>query len=142
MSTNQHQPPRRIGPADPELLAADLEAAAQFTNDQWAQGYFFQDAQGNQLDYFSTNAVRFSANGFLILRTGYLRTAYRALCDLFRALLAEQPDSPYRHLAEWNDAPGRTPTEVRAFFREAAAHLRQMAQTAQSDDHPPGAAND
>lgn len=110
---------------DPVQAAAALERVAQFDPEHWAQGPLFQDAQGSQVDYFSREACRWAVGGFLIRETS--QDLFRRLMRVFDAVLAEKTDQPYRHIHWWNDAPGRTPEEVKALLLETAARLRREA---------------
>lgn len=81
----------------------------------WTRGWFARDAQGRPVDVLSVEAVSWCAAG-AILRTGL--EAFEAFGDEFGSM-------PSCGLQNWNDAAGRTQSEVVSKLREAASKARE-----------------
>ena len=107
----------------PEQAARVLEQAARFTNDQWLQNLFAVDSHGREVHAINPAATRRCAVGHLtkaIADTGYHDREARIFHALRESMTDPEP------LSHWNDQPGRTPTEVRQLFLQAARRLRQQ----------------
>lgn len=128
----EHQEPVRLTDLtiQPLAAAAALEQAARFDPATWTQGNMFQNDRGQSVDYFSPKATRWTAGGFILLALRHNRQLFRDLMRICEAALAEQPGQEYDHLHPWNDAPGRTPAEVKTFLLDTAARLRREVSTA------------
>lgn len=113
--------------SEPLYFAQVLEDAANFDDDKWTQGPFFQDDQGNQLDHFDRDATRWATGAFIMKAAGRNQDHFRRIMRIFDVVLAQKADQPYRHINHWSDAPGRTPAEVKAILLETAARLRREA---------------
>lgn len=121
----------------PELYryAQRLEAAGDFRDDQWTQKALARNAagQGTAISQDPVNpakpgpAVRYCAMGHLyrICTTPQEETDIPALTALLsNQLLDNGADAS---VPDWNDAPGRTPQEVRDLFQQTAAGLYREA---------------
>ena len=108
--------------------AAALAAAAQFPDEGWCQQVSARDKHGQSVDPVHGSAVRRCALGHLDLAVH--RTGRRELKSAaFDALDARMP--PPLTIAEWNDQPGRHPTQVRRVMRQAARDLQEKGQALQ-----------
>lgn len=105
----------------PAHIADLLEQAARFADRQWTQNCYARNALGNAIPWQDRAAVQFCAAGRLF------KTAPKV--DLYGPV-AEHIPGCAANLNKWNDAPGRTPEQVRRLFRQTAAALREEAAAA------------
>lgn len=105
----------------PQTVADVLDAAADLIEPEgaWGQGAFARGSQGQPIGPFSPYATCFCLRGALV-RVG----AINARAENSPATLALGFNSSSR-LVSWNDAPGRTQSEVVAALRAAATSARQ-----------------
>lgn len=85
------------------------EAAARLLEQGWTQGYFAKDADGEACSGADPRAVCFCMAGAL-MRLAKQGDASRAYCEVKRELGVQV-------LSDYNDAPGRTQSEVVAAMR-------------------------
>ena len=110
--------------------AALLRAAAEFDDAEWGQGINAADRHARPVDPGAPTAVQFCAQGLILREIRRRPELYYS--RIFPALTAGLP-AECRHLPGWNDAPGRTPQEVRELFRTTAARLEAQARTAEPE---------
>ena len=127
-SPTQH--PRRM--PMPLETAELLEKAAAFTDPEWTQGCYALDAAGNPIYWESPAAVQFCAAG-LVKRAVKANKGGCAL-PLLAALI--DPEGRNVDLTRWNDAPGRTPQEVRDMFKRSAAQVHQAYYKSLKPEEP------
>lgn len=101
-------------PTTAEVLEAAADRIAK--PGAWTQGTFARDTSGDRCAFNDPNASCFCAAGAI----------YRSASSFFIAdplidrLGAWARKRGFRHLAAWNDAPGRTQAEVVEALRSAA----------------------
>lgn len=141
----ERENPRR-DPAALQRQAAILEQAADFADEQWCQAASAQDAAGAEVWHGSADAARHCLLGRLD-NTVRQENQPPIMEMLLRHRLLEQLDerqypiermNPAR-LVDWNDAPNRTPEEVRQLLRKTAQTLRQEAAKALPPETPAAA---
>ena len=109
-----------------EIQSALLEQAAEFPDAAWTQGVLARNADGQEVHYNNPNAVAYCALGRLhriMEQAGRADLALQLRAAVDQALKARSP----QELIPWNDAPERTPEEVRELFQAAAKSLRAAA---------------
>jgi hypothetical protein len=87
----------------------------------WTQGCFARDPKGKQTGWRMDNAACFCVSGAISRESGGSWEAWYRFDGYTR-------QRGFRHMAEFNDAPGRTQSEVVAALRQAA----QQAASTQS----------
>lgn len=111
--------------AEKNAAAALLRTAARFEDQQWCQNATAVDQFGENADPVAETAVQRCILGHLE------RACHQAGQELLQgvAFQALQGEVPFpQSIAEWNDAPGRQPEEVRQLLRQAARALREEAR--------------
>lgn len=117
-------------PAEMLSNAELLEPAAEFPDHEWTRQSYARNAEGEKVDYRSTDAVKFSAVGRLmrVSHDAGQPGSGRRYAAINRELIPGGPD-----LTTWNDAPKRNQEQVRRLFRRAAQRLRQQAAASPAD---------
>ena len=126
--TSQFQAREEQQAAAKTAAAALLRAAAQFEDNQWCQQATAVDQFGENVDPAGAAAVQRCLLGHLE------RAAHQAGQDPLQgiAFQAVQGEIQFpQSVAEWNDAPGRTPEQVRRLLRKAAHALGEEAREIQ-----------
>lgn len=97
-------------------VAQILNAAADLIEKPgaWTQETFARDATGRRVDMWSEDAKCFCVSSAIQRVEGRFR---RGAWNKFDGLTRQRG---FRHMADWNDHPGRTQAEVVAALREAA----------------------
>ena len=115
--------------ATEKLDAADLlRAAAKFEDSQWCQHATAVDQFGENADPAGDAAVQRCLLGHL------QRAAHQAGQEPLQGIAFEALQGEVQFpqsVAEWNDAPGRQPEEVRRLLRQAAQTLGEEARAVQ-----------
>ncbi len=93
-----------------------LEAAADLLEKPgaWTQGCFARNAEGRKVDMWSLEASCFCVSAAIQKSEGPRRFG---AWDRFDGYIRQRG---FRHMAEFNDAPGRTQAEVVAALRQAS----------------------
>lgn len=103
-------------------------AADVLEQNEWIQGRFARDIDGDVVDSGSRKAVKFCVLGAIFHVSGHGRYASKSVHARFHAL-ADQLESHLKHpVISWNDDPARTKEEVVAALRGAAAAFREAHQ--------------
>ena len=108
-------------------IAALLEKAAEFPDEDWTQGCYAQDSQGDPVPWEAPEAVKHCAAGMLFKTAADHRpednpygTGAPLYYEVNESLLGQGT------LHTWNDHPDRKPEQVRRLFRKTAARLREQ----------------
>ena len=112
-------------------VAEVLERAADLIEPEgkWTQDAFARTEKGFPIGPREDNAACFCLRG-AIIRAGDFSTEREFPAAINRALRL----STAARAVRWNDAPGRTQSEVVAKLREAAALARSLSQPMGGDD--------
>lgn len=96
-----------------------LEAAADLLEKPgaWTTGVFARDAAGHQVGLRDDRATCFCLAGAIEKAAQNGTFAFREAFDIMDAMARR---AGFRHVAAWNDAPGRTQAEVVATLRQAS----------------------
>jgi hypothetical protein len=126
---------RELKPKDLDwtLLEQELETMELLLTQGWCQETFARDAQGHVVDRFSSAAIAWCLQGacqrgayeVTNMRTPQEVGPFLRLEHMIEALLHHQLLVP---IARWNDAEGRTQTEVLAVIadlRRVVAHAME-----------------
>ena len=111
-----------------------LRQAAEFPPEQWQPwGYSAQDQKGNWVSPRAKSAVYYGAAALLERCHIATHTLHHDAVAL-HALQLSYDTGRLEELGSWNRAPGRTPEQVKALFRKAAALLERIADDRQAED--------
>lgn len=119
-AANEPKSPTPMGGASvSEVLAAAADLLEKLG--AWTQFDFAHDAVGRAVDYTSSDAVCWCARGAIgVIGRENDDADYRAVHRLWTAAAKQMGFDQIEDIETWNDAPGRTQTEVVNTLRQAA----------------------
>ena len=128
--TSQFQAREEQQAAEKTAAAALLRAAAQFEDNQWCQQATAVDQFGENVDPAGDAAVQRCLLGHLERAAHQAGQGPLQLQGIAFQAVQGEVDFP-QSVADWNDAPGRTPEQVRRLLRKAAHALVEEAREIQ-----------
>jgi hypothetical protein len=100
-------------------LVEKLERAAVIVERGWTQGTFARNEAGERVDMWTKEATCFCVSAALQKVDGRNRS------DAWNRFDGYARKRGFRHMADFNDAPGRTQAEVAQALRQCALNLNE-----------------